>query len=708
MSKDNTKFTSNQYILAILIIVVLGIFARSYYDAQHAKKILNKDIEEFSSTVHSVIEDNIIYLNTKYIAISSHYQNNEIIHDFIKTRNRKELYKTVKYEYDSLKSLQPNLYVMHFHDTENTTILRMHRPEVYNDNLTDIRFMIKDANRDKVVKTGVEIGKNGITYRIAIPLLTHESEHLGVLEYGINIDYFYNELQHGMNIEAQTLVKTENLKYLIDKKKFEQLGEYSIVGTAPIFEKINTKLDLKKDYQLINIEDKTYIVFNDMNLNYDENKEVLKIIILKDITYLVDKYNQSLYLIYTVYFFILLFIYLLFNRYRKETELLQNHLENKVSEQVEEIEKSAVILDTIFETTKNGIAILDLNSNFKLVNNAYTTLTGYTKEELYQRTYFSLNTPKKPDKSNKILEDVLEKGFYGSYEISCIKKDGKIIDVIMDFTLMPDKKSLLLVTKNVTLKNKYERESRKREELLLKQSRMAQMGEMISMIAHQWRQPLGAISSTAIDLYMQIEFEKFDLEKEKGRKECQAYFINGLKEIDGFVQNLTSTIDDFRNFYKPNKESDLVFLNDPISKAFSIIRTSLVSDGIEIVEQYMSHNKIELYLNEIMQVILNILKNSQDNFKEKSIKNPKITITSKDDNDKTILKICDNGGGIPEDILSKIFDPYFSTKDELNGTGLGLHMSKTIVEEHHNGSLEVLNLDDGVCFKIIMNRELKQ
>jgi C4-dicarboxylate-specific signal transduction histidine kinase len=128
------------------------------------------------------------------------------------------------------------------------------------------------------------------------------------------------------------------------------------------------------------------------------------------------------------------------------------------------------------------------------------------------------------------------------------------------------------------------------------------------------------------------------------------------------VQNLTTTIDDFRNFYKPNKESDFILLHEPIHKALSIIRGALASDSIEIVEKCTSKNKVKLYSNEIMQVILNILKNAQDNFKEKATKNPKISISCRDSDDKVIIEICDNGGGIAEDILPKIFNPYFSTK----------------------------------------------
>jgi len=107
----------------------------------------------------------------------------------------------------------------------------------------------------------------------------------------------------------------------------------------------------------------------------------------------------------------------------------------------------------------------------------------------------------------------------------------------------------------------------------------------------------------------------------------------------------------------------------------------------------------------MMQVILNILKNSQDNFKEKKKKSPKIYVSCEDIERKTIVTICDNGGGIPKEIIEKVFDPYFSTKSEKNGTGLGLYMSKIIIEEHHNGVLTVRNHESGTCFQIEIGRE---
>jgi signal transduction histidine kinase len=264
-------------------------------------------------------------------------------------------------------------------------------------------------------------------------------------------------------------------------------------------------------------------------------------------------------------------------------------------------------------------------------------------------------------------------------------------------------RTLELEALNSSLEDKVSQEidkNRIKDQQMLEQSRMAQMGEMISMIAHQWRQPLGAIASTSIDLRMKMILGSYDLDDKEQQKECTTYLDEQLVNVEGYVQNLTQTIDDFRNFYKPGKKKKVSFINRPIQKSLDIIRASAVSNGIEIMESFESKQSLPLFDSELMQVFLNILKNAQDNFKEKDIQSAKIMIKTTDIENGMKVEICDNGGGIPEDIIAKIFNPYFSTKSEKDGTGLGLYMSKTIIEEHHNGKLSVENREGGACFII--------
>ena len=195
---------------------------------------------------------------------------------------------------------------------------------------------------------------------------------------------------------------------------------------------------------------------------------------------------------------------------------------------------------------------------------------------------------------------------------------------------------------------------------------------------------------------LKIDFESFDLDTTDGRDAQRDFYIEKLGNIQSYVGNLSSIIDDFRNFYRPDKQTVLSSFCAVIDKALSIIQNSIESDRIELIKEYNNEQEFEMLDTEMLQVILNILKNAQDNFKEKKVTNPRIKIIV----DNRTLKICDNGGGIPNEVLEKIFDPYFSTKDEKNGTGIGLYMSKTIVENHHQGTLCAYNENNGICFKI--------
>lgn len=233
---------------------------------------------------------------------------------------------------------------------------------------------------------------------------------------------------------------------------------------------------------------------------------------------------------------------------------------------------------------------------------------------------------------------------------------------------------------------KAEQVKRQQEEKMFQQSRLAQMGEMISMIAHQWRQPLSSINATVSSLQVKQALGNCD----------EQTYAGEFEKITEFVQHLSGTIDDFRTFYKPNKKLTKTSLESIIGKSLRIIEGSLRSLNIELIVESNSHDEVEVHENELIQVILNILQNAKEHFIDEKTQNPSIKIMT----DSHTISICDNGGGIPQEIINKIFNPYFSTKNEKNGTGLGLYMSKTIVEDHHNGTFEVANIDNGVCFKI--------
>jgi len=278
-----------------------------------------------------------------------------------------------------------------------------------------------------------------------------------------------------------------------------------------------------------------------------------------------------------------------------------------------------------------------------------------------------------------------------SYFIEAIEMriNGLVLKPI-DLDILADK--LEFISEQIEIKNTKELY----EGYILQQSRLAQVGEMISMIAHQWRQPLSTISAISTNIQLSIELEQFDTTKEIERKEQDDFFKTELQNLDYNLKSLSNIIDNFSNFYRSDNKTVKLKLEDVISNSLQMINTLLTNDDINIIIEYNSKKEIEVYSHELSQTIVNLLKNSQDNFILNKIQNPTIKIIVNDYS----IKVCDNGGGISNKIINKIFDPYFSTKDEKNGRGLGLYMSKIIVEKHHKGKLSVKNTDDGVCFNI--------
>ena len=238
--------------------------------------------------------------------------------------------------------------------------------------------------------------------------------------------------------------------------------------------------------------------------------------------------------------------------------------------------------------------------------------------------------------------------------------------------------------------------NRKKDKQLLEQSRLAQMGEMISMIAHQWRQPLAAISSASGAIGLKAKRDKLS-------KELAVELAN---KISNYSQHLSSTINDFREFFKTNKEKKNTTLEEIVVCVLNIVGETIENQNIKLIKDFHSNITIETFPNEVKQVILNLIKNAEDILLEKSIKNPFIRIHTFKKEGHLCLEVIDNGGGISDQIIGQIFDPYFSTKTQKDGTGLGLYMSKTIIQEHCNGLLEVENTEDGVLFRIELPLEV--
>ena len=364
---------------------------------------------------------------------------------------------------------------------------------------------------------------------------------------------------------------------------------------------------------------------------------------------------------------------------RDLTELKNKEL--KLIEQQKELE-------SIFNTTKDGLAIVDMKTNFVKVNKAYCEITGLSEEELLQTSSLALMGDQNKEEIVKDSNDkIIAEGFRDNIERIYLTKNGKI-DITLSASLMPDKKHILLSMKDIT-KNK----------LFEEQSKLAAMGEMIGNIAHQWRQPLSVITTISSNIKLRSEYEQledYDIESD-------------MNIIMQQAQYLSKTIDDFRNFIKNTKEAQKLSLKDTIEKTLSILHSAMVNNSTNIIIDLKDDMCIDGYENELIQSFINIINNSKDAIKE-YVKNDEklIFINTIKEDSSLIITIKDNGGGIPDNIIHRIFEPYFTTKNKNVGTGIGLSMTYKMITERHNASIDVYNEEytynnknyKGACFKI--------
>lgn len=219
-----------------------------------------------------------------------------------------------------------------------------------------------------------------------------------------------------------------------------------------------------------------------------------------------------------------------------------------------------------------------------------------------------------------------------------------------------------------------------KDRILAQQQKMVAMGQMIENIAHQWRQPLSVISTSASGLKLKKQLNILEDED----------FIKSIEQIVDTAKYLSDTIDDFRYFFKPQKDKTKFSLVKNIEKSLSFLETVLKENSIKVEFEYEDID-ITAYETELMQVFINIISNSKDAFIEKKIKDRVIFISIKNFPNRILIEIKDNAGGVEDDILDKVFEPYFTTKHQYSGTGIGLYMSNQIIKTHLNGDIFMKN-----------------
>ena len=409
--------------------------------------------------------------------------------------------------------------------------------------------------------------------------------------------------------------------------------------------------------------------------------------------------------------------------------------------QKEKIENERVFLETLINAIPDMVFVKDKNSVYLGCNDACASMfMGLTREEIKGYTDYDFLPTSDADFFRQKDRETMESGELVKYEQCHNSVDGHrvmvetfkvpfrdthcniagIIGISRDITerkLTEEKlheqaeqlergiaekqkvqealavKQLQLEELNHLLEERIfttVHELRQKDQILIKQSRQAAMGEMIGNIAHQWRQPLNTLGLMIQELSLFYDLGQFNKE----------FLDHNVSSSMVLIEHMSKTIDDFRNYFRPDKEKVKFKVEGAIANTLSLLEGSLQNPLISIEIITKDKPVIYGYQNEFAQVLLNILINARDVFIERKVKSPRVTITTCCEDGCAVVTIADNAGGIPEEIMGKIFDPYFTTKGPQQGTGVGLFMSKSIIEKNMGGRLDVRNTSQGAEFRI--------
>jgi PAS domain S-box-containing protein len=364
----------------------------------------------------------------------------------------------------------------------------------------------------------------------------------------------------------------------------------------------------------------------------------------------------------------------------------------------------------MYEQAPIAIEYYDLDGNMLLSNKSALELFGVESQDEIK----DFNIFDNPNTTDELIEKIKsQKKFRKEITISFDKikehnlyKTSKSGIIYLDVTVVPFRNidgnhngylvylQDITETKNTTAKleqkvrEKTEEILQQKEQLYL-QSKKVAMGDLVGIIAHQLKQPLNNLSLLKDNIV-------FDYKLKTMTSESIEYFNRKMTEQ---VKFMGESIDELKDFFRPNKKKTNYILEDIINKSISILHSDLTAKGVDINVDIKEHITINGQPNELQQVIMNLLSNAKDVFEEKAIPEPKIDISLSIEDRYAILVISDNGGGIPENVIDKIFDSYFTTKGE-KGTGIGLNLTKMIVEESMNGKINVKNSNNGAVFTI--------
>lgn len=727
-----------------ILLATTSYFFMDYLKHSYVEQKINNKTNDYLkiyNTVYNqykelseVFHDGIIELTNLPEKLSIYNKlNNKTKQDLI----RQSLYNKIQTRYEKLK--EKHLVSINIVLPDNTFILMMKNKNRYNFKASELRTDIKSVNTRQQRIDSFSIGKGGSGYRFLYPIF-HKGLYVGMISFTFDASAITSNIMKQYNVLSNFYTKSEKFDkdflkktkqyspshhkgYLVNKKVLKELKKHSNINLIELIlqketvEKVYNNFTLNKATTVFDKNTSTTLTTIPVINKTNENIQAVLIIrtIANDIkSYLTMMNTMSILIV----LFILLSFYLIYKllsekvvlaneveNKTKELEVLNNSLEEKIEEKTKELIKSnkksqeqKEFLNTVIQSSPIPFFVKDLEGKYIDVNQSWLDLTGLSLEQTLNKSVYDI-APK--DVADKYYEQDLKVFKLEEnpqiYEYKVVNKSTKKeYDVIFYKSPYYDEegnvKGLIGSVLDITQLKQLEEEKINREKLISEQSKFAQMGEMIENIAHQWRQPLSLITTISSGIKLNFEYGTFKKE-------------NAVEDLDTLIKTsnyLSETIDHFREFIKEKRELKVVRVQERIKNVLNILDASLKNNHIELITELNEKISLDAQLvkGELSQVLINIINNSKDAFVNQNIEKKWIKITCTKKENFALISVEDNAGGIPDEIIDKIFNPYFTTKHQYKGTGIGLYMSKNIIEKQIHGNIYVENTSHGAKFFI--------
>lgn len=542
----------------------------------------------------------------------------------------------------------------------------------------ELPLLLKNPEMTSVISVGIF----DITFKSIVPIY-EDKKFVGLIETITKFNSIAEKFQK----------KGMDLLILVDKKYKQQLSkpfsdifinDYYVANKNVKKELVElTQKNLQNFLDIKNYEINSGKFITRYELNDFKNEKMANIFVFQNYDEIFSKEIKNLenslrligYLI-TIIILAIFTTYYYFNK-SKYTKLLEQEVKRRTKELNQLIKR----YKQVFEGSKAMKLLVDPETmSIVDANKAALEFYGYTKDEIKKLKTSDINVSL--DDNLNVCSQILdeEKNVF-NFRHKLANGEIRDVEVYSSPIDMDDKKLVYSIVRDITDDLKLQKEFEEKQKLFYQQAKMASMGEMLENIAHQWRQPLSTITTAASGIKLKKEFGLLD----------DTFFDDSVGIIIKSANFLSQTIEDFRNFFKHSNTSEKFKISDALQDCFNILKMKLHSSSIETV--LIDNSKIEIsgYKNEFIQVFLNLINNSIDTFKTINVDKQVILIKIEKQDDSIIITFQDNAQGVDEEIIDKIFEPYFTTKHKSQGTGIGLYMSEQIINKHFDGEISVIN-----------------